>query len=226
MKVLLIIGVIIAIELVALLILKSQVNRYSAYWKNLSEQSAPEESITYVALGDSAAQGIGATSPERGYVGLIAKSLHKKTNKPVHIINLSKSGARIEDAISRQLPILETIDADVVTIEIGANDMQNFEVEKFRSEIETVISSLPKDAVVSNMPAFGGGRYYKLEPNVVEANKIIDELTQKYGLRMADLHHQIATNNYLNTYAADFFHPSNAGYKNWHNAFWNVLNLD
>ena len=60
--------VVVAVEAALLLRLRGDVSAYAKYWK-----SRPSEgSFTYVALGDSAAQGLGASRPELGYVGLLA----------------------------------------------------------------------------------------------------------------------------------------------------------
>ncbi|MGJ7440359.1 SGNH/GDSL hydrolase family protein [Aquipuribacter sp. MA13-6] len=57
--------------------------------------------LLYVALGDSTAQGVGASRPDRGYVGLLAQRLRERTGTAVQVINLSSSGARIHDPTDR-----------------------------------------------------------------------------------------------------------------------------
>lgn len=223
---LLVVVILVVAEVIALLVLRSQIDRYAQYWNEQAKKPIPDNALVYVALGDSAAQGIGATSPRRGYVGLIASSLEDKTKRPVHVINLSKTGARLEDCIEEQLPQLAELSPDVVTIEIGANNMKDFEPDTFEKKFSEILSKLPQQTVVSNMPYFGGGRFSNRQDNVNQANKIIERLTKQSGHRLADLHKEVKTNDHLNTYAADFFHPSNAGYKNWHNAFWEVLRED
>ncbi len=218
--------VLVVAEVAALLVLRSQIDRYSTHWKNLAQMPVSEGSLTYLALGDSAAQGIGATSPGKGYVGLLTKSIEAKYDRPVHVTNISKSGAKLADCIRDQLPEIKGMNPDFVTIEIGGNDMKDFESDRFRQEMEVILAALPQQTVVATMPYFGGGRFSTLEDNVLKANIIIHELTNKSGHRVAELHDQVKTNDHLNTYAADFFHPSNAGYKNWHNAFWEVLEKD
>ena len=50
--------------------------RASDYW---SVPRGEAGGLLYVALGDSAAQGIGASHPDRGYVGLLADRLRAAT---------------------------------------------------------------------------------------------------------------------------------------------------
>lgn len=224
--ILLILALLVLAFLVSLAVLFSQIPRYKKFWESQNAKSAPKNALTYVALGDSTAQGIGATSPMRSYVGLLAKSLEDKHQRPVKIINLSKTGAKLEDCIREQLPALEALSPDVVTIEIGANDMRDFNEERFRSEMASTLEALPENTVISDMPYFGGGRRSASDASAQRASEIIYELAATKNLRVAPLYNETKVNNHLNTYAVDFFHPSNAGYKNWHNAFWYVLSKD
>src|SRR5665213_2742027 len=54
------------IEVVNLLELKANIGRYADYWRS---QATASGNFTYVVLGDSAAQGLGASKPQLGYVG-------------------------------------------------------------------------------------------------------------------------------------------------------------
>ncbi|MBW3639915.1 MAG: hypothetical protein KY451_08715, partial [Actinobacteria bacterium] len=79
------------------------VDAYASAWK---QPRGEPGGLVYVALGDSAAQGIGASSLQRGYISLVADRLAGSTGRPVQVINLSSSGARIRDVIEEQLPEL------------------------------------------------------------------------------------------------------------------------
>lgn len=218
-------AIIIGLVVIAfsLLELFTQLSRYKNYWDNNNKRTAQEGEIVYVAFGDSAAQGVGATSPQNGYVGLIAKELEAKSGKPVRTINLSKSGAKVKDVIDTQLPAYKELDLKskpVITIEIGANDMISFDQNKFEKEIHELLRELPAGTIVSDIPSFRGNRLSKLEPNVLKANEIIHKHAQHHKLEVAELYKRIAANHGLSTLAADWFHPSNRGYRlNWAPAF-------
>lgn len=207
---------------VALFRLYRQVSGYKTYWNNRAASMVESNSIYYVALGDSAAQGIGASSPDKGYVGLIAKSIQQQTNRPVHVINLSKTGATVQTAIQEQLPKLKQLrvpsDA-IVTVEIGANDLINWDEEKFRRGMDQFMSELPPQTIISDMPYFGEGRYRKVEGRAQSANKIIHELANKRKLKIAPLYKVTKSNSSIFNITIDLFHPSNRGYRNWHEAF-------
>jgi len=188
---------------------------YSAYWQNRSNQSGE---FLYVALGDSAAQGIGASRPANGYVGLIAAHVEKTTGKKVRVVNLSVSGAKIEDALREQIPELAGYQPDLVTAEIGANNMRNYNPEAFEQSYERFLQALPAGkSVVADMPYFGGRP--ASTRNAQDANKIISRLTSHYDIPTAKLYDGLSAQQSPLIYASDFFHPNNRGYRIWYQAF-------
>lgn len=213
-------GIVLLVGGVRLGLLVRSLSSYKTYWQKEASKAPEPGAITYLALGDSTAQGIGATSPRRGYVGLVAKYLQNKTGKPVHVINISVSGAKINDAIKTQLPQLKSLPKpDYVTIEIGANDVPIYEKEKFKKEFIELMSGLPQGTYVANMPSFGGGRAYKANANATKATELIAELlTERPDLHLVDVN-ATTTGQHIWDFGADLFHPSNHGYKNWERAF-------
>lgn len=226
--ILIIVAALFLLQVVRLLLLKRSITTHKNYWVAQAQKPTEQKRPLYVALGDSAAQGIGASKPEKGYVGLIANELTRVNGEPVHVINLSVSGARIDDLIKDQLPVLQTMNlpaGSVITVEIGANDMVAFVTEKFRDSMEKLMSQLPANTVISDIPYFGGSWARGREPNVVEANKIMYELASKYGFKLAPLHELTQANDELSTFGADLFHPSDRGYRNWYEAFRRAIGL-
>jgi lysophospholipase L1-like esterase len=208
--------------------LYTQLARYQKYWSKANLIPVSHNDFVYVALGDSAAQGVGASKPDKGYVGLIAKELQQNRQEKVKTINLSKSGARISDVINVQLPLYKKLDLTnrhVITIEIGANDITVFNKQKFENEMQELMSKLPKNTIISDLPSFSGSRYAMHEPRVLQANEIISRLAVEHGFKPAELHKRVAANHGLRTFAADMFHPSDYGYKvNWTAAFMERIN--
>lgn len=215
-------------EAIMLLQLIRSVSGYRDFWAEGASKPIDSSKVLYVALGDSAAQGIGASSPLKGYVGLVADELATKTGKQVQVINLSVTGAKVQDLIDVQLPKFRKLPINnetVVTVEIGANDMRTFNAQQFAKEMESLISQLPSNAVVSDLPYFGGGRVRHLEVNAIEASKTIKDLASKYQLKVAPLHEVTKKRDNWLVNGADLFHPSNRGYKNWFEAFRQGLDL-
>ena len=206
-------------EAISLLQIRASLASYAQYWQQRNTQSGE---LTYLALGDSAAQGIGASSPENGYVGVIADRLALKTGKSVRVVNLSVSGAKLQDVIDKQIPQVKNYRPDFITIEAGANDIVSFDAVAFETRFNKLIQLLPAGTIVANMPNFGGR--VKRVQSVNAANQIIVKATANTNLLVADLYSATKNNESALNYAADFFHPSSRGYKNWANAFWDVLN--
>lgn len=88
-------GAVVLVWLVRLWRLRRSVGRYAAFWRNRQRAQEADGAgdaqggLLYVALGDSAAQGIGASRPDRGYVGLLAAALEQAGGRPVQLVNLS-----------------------------------------------------------------------------------------------------------------------------------------
>lgn len=207
----------ICVEIIGLIWMASSYSRYKMFWHR---KAAEQASYTYVALGDSAAQGLGATSPMNGYVGHIAKNIEQKRKQPVRIINLSKSGARIRDVLDRQLVELEQsgVSPSLITIEIGANDVSEFNEVTFAEEFKLLVQKLPSGTYISDIPDFGGGPHLN---NQREASKIARKIiSTRDDLHFVPLESH-TRRHFIHTlhHSFDFFHPNNYGYKVWSDAF-------
>lgn len=189
---------------------------HSKWWRDVATS---EGEILYVAIGDSAAQGIGASQPENSYVGVIADHLRAATGRSVRVVNLSVSGATVALAVADQLPRFETLRPDIVTVSIGANDIASFDPATFRAGIRRVFGALPGDAVVADLP------YFYLpwnERKVAEANTILRQEAAAAGLTVAPLHASMRREGLrgaFTQFAEDLFHPNDHGYRVWASAF-------
>lgn len=203
---------------VSLVRLRRSIKGFPKYWKTKAEE--PGDFI-YVALGDSAAQGIGATSPKKSYVSLIAEAVAKTTGRTVRVINLSQSGAPTDDVMHRQLPLLAEYKADLVTLAIGGNDIRHqLDGPKFERNIRTIIKQLPKGTFVADAPYFMHGQW---EEGAQQMRDITQRVTKEYGLHVVplyDLMKQDGWKSMFTSYGADWFHPNARGYRTWYNAFW------
>ncbi len=210
--------------------LYTQLSRYQNYWDARNRRTIQNQRIDYVALGDSAAQGVGASKPDKGYVGLIQQELSKRNGGEIGLVNLSKSGAKIRDVLDTQLPAYEVLiksDQVVVTVEIGANDITNFDAQRFEQDMDQLMARLPKQTIISDIPNFSGSRLSKLEKNVTTANNIMYRLAEKHGFTLVPLHERTKNNRGLLTFGADLFHPSNKGYReNWAPVFLQQIKED
>ena len=201
------------------------VNAYAEYWSQPRGQAG---GLLYVALGDSAAQGIGASKPERGYVGLIAQRLRDSTGRPVEVVNLSNSGGRIRDVLDTQLPALSALgrDADVVTVAIGGNDIRAYDRDTFAAETQRLTTALPAGSYVADAPYFMHGRW---QQDAAQAAELLRVSAEQRGLRPVALHDALKSQGWqamATQFAADWFHPNDRGHRVWADAFWDRIEPD
>lgn len=190
--------------------------RFAAAWLTRADAAGD---ITYVALGDSAAQGLGATTPANGYVGLLADIAEQVTGRTVRVLNLSVTGAKAHDVLDAQIPQLENLTPDLVTLAVGGNDMRKYEAADFEATMDAIIRALPAHALVADVPCFYSGRG---EQKSKQASAQIKMLTDAAGRRFVDLHgptEAITREQYRTHFALDMFHPSDLGYHVWADAF-------
>lgn len=189
---------------------------HSKWWRDAAK--APGE-LLYVAIGDSAAQGIGASAPKNSYVGVIADHLRAVTGRTVRVVNLSVSGATVALAVADQLPRFTSLKPDIVTVSIGANDIAAFDPERFRSGLRAVFAAVPDHAIVADLP------YFFLPWNerlVAEGNRILREEAAARGLQVVPLHETMrkqGLRGIFTQFAEDLFHPNDHGYRVWASAF-------
>ena len=217
--------VVLAVWGAKLLKLQRSAAANASYWAQPRGESG---GLLYVALGDSAAQGIGASDPERGYVSLIADRLRRTTGGPVQVRNLSSSGARIADVLDTQLPAIAALDRspDVVTIAIGGNDVRAYDRATFTSQVDQLTAALPAGTYVADAPYFMHGRW---ERDAQQAADRLAESARQRGLRSVPLHDALqaqGSSAMLTQFAADWFHPNDRGHRVWADAFWDQIQPD
>ena len=196
------------------------VRRYADYW---AVPHGDVGGLLYVALGDSAAQGIGASRPERGYVGLLAERMRTRTGRPVQVVNLSRSGATLADLVQHQLPLLTSLRPDVVTVAIGGNDVRAYDAATFSAQVCALTAGLPPGAVVADVPYFMHGHW---ERRASEAGLVLAGCAQANGLGLVGLHDAEQARGsmaMLTDFAADWFHPNDRGHRVWADVFWHRL---
>ncbi len=189
---------------------------HSKWWR---EHGTTEGELLYVAIGDSAAQGIGASHPDRSYVGVLADDIREATGRSLRVVNLSVSGATTALAVRDQLPLFCGLEPDVVTVSIGANDIAEWNPAAFDRNIRSILAELPAHAVVADLPCF---HLPHNERKVAAANRMLRAAAREYGLVVAPLHevtHRQGLRGILTQFARDMFHPNDRGYAVWAEAF-------
>jgi lysophospholipase L1-like esterase len=193
---------------------------YRDWWDAQNESALAADGPLWVAFGDSIAQSIGASTPDRGYVGLLLARLRAADGRPWRVLNVSFSGARLGDVRRKQMRAagasLHT--AEVVTCGIGVNDLIHSGFRHAPGRIRAVTRELPSHAVISTVPhGFSLGR-------TVAYNAIVRREARRAGLRVADVWAH-TSRPYTGKLCVDHFHPSDAGHADWCAAFADALGL-
>lgn len=195
-------------------------DEYRRYWEESNERACHADGPLWVALGDSTAQSIGASAPDRGYVGLLLRRLRERQGRLWRVVNLSVTGARIADVVREQLPrVNEAGCPELVTCAIGANDVIRIGFRRVPEALRVLVHELPRGTVLATVPQG------LLPRRTRELNEIIREEAPEAGLRIADAWAHTGP-PWQGKYAADDFHPNDAGYVDWCAAFADALKMD
>jgi lysophospholipase L1-like esterase len=195
-------------------------SEYRRYWEASNERTRHTDGPLWVAVGDSTAQGIGASAPDRGYVGQLLDRLRHEEQRPWRVVNLSVTGARIADVVHEQVPRIDDAGApELVTCAAGANDVIRFGFRRVVDALEALIRALPAGAVLATIPQG------LLPRRTRELNDIIRAEAPVAGLRIADAWAHTGP-PWQGKYAADDFHPNDTGYGEWCAAFAEAIGLD
>jgi lysophospholipase L1-like esterase len=178
----------------------------------------------WVVLGDSTAQGLGAPTPEGGYVGQVLAVLRRETGLPWEVLNLSASGALIRDVLHGQLPRVPA-DATFVTCGIGVNDVLFAGPGRLFADVRALLAAVPDHTVVLDLPLpqkYGGLFGRASVPYVTRINRVIHEVAASRGLPVARISAHFGP-PWDGKLACDNFHPSEDGYRDWTRAVLKVI---
>ena len=187
---------------------QAQTEQYAAAWDGANRAALAATGPLWVALGDSMTQGIGASAYDHGWVGQLSDRL--RADRWDHrVVNLSVTGARVDDVLDAQLPALDAISAQegapaLVTVVIGSNDVVSPRHRRGLAErFAVMLDRLPRGAVVMNLP----------NPHR-EARRIDDLLRARSAagqVVLADMRRE-GPRSWRGLLAADSFHLNDRGY--------------
>lgn len=133
-----------------------QTSPYATWWSDSNRRALASDRPLWVVLGDSLSQGIGATAPDRGWVGRVAADPTPRL-RDAAVLNLSFKGARVLEVLHRQVPLLDALrqqrDIALVTVVTGNNDLMSPKwVGSLAASTELLLDALPAGAVVARQP--------------------------------------------------------------------------
>jgi len=179
---------------------QAQVEPYARAWEEHNRAAVLTDGPLWVVLGDSMAQGIGASAYDRGWPGQLAERLSGH-----RLVNLSVSGGRLTDLLERQIPAMEALgEADLVTVVVGSNDLISRRLrDALPARLAEVLRRLPPGSIVGTQP---GGR-----SGALAFNRLVDEAAAERGLVIAEFRDP-RMRSWRGKLSIDHFHPNDLGY--------------
>jgi lysophospholipase L1-like esterase len=201
------------------------VKPFEQAWAEEAQKALQSQLPLWVVLGDSMSLGIGASEFRKGWVGQALDMLHRQ-GKDHAVINLSKSGARIDDVLHSQLPALEALHIKpvIITILVGSNDLLSPKYRpKLQVNLKKLLTHLPEGTIIGNifdrpsipMPlrSIFGHR---------SASDLLLKIADQRKLIVVSLDEAFKT-PWRGKLASDRYHPNDHGYKDIALAFMNVM---
>lgn len=185
-----------------------QIADFGTEWHRRNEAAILGSSPLWIALGDSLAQGIGASSVDHGYVARLAGE-----HPGLDVVNFSKSGAKIADVIVDQLSLVNLLPRSptFLTCSVGSNDLlRGFNIRASARAVRLLIELLPDNTVMATVPDRGSLAAKTL-------NKAIRSACEERQLPLADVAR--ALDSWKGRLAADGMHPNDHGHQLWLDAF-------
>jgi lysophospholipase L1-like esterase len=192
---------------------------YTDYWQ---QKALDGGDFVYIALGDSNAVGVGASSIEKSYVGLIRSKIEETTGRPVKIVNLAVADADIENVMNLQLPKVASYKPDLVTISVGSKDIDKYDPATVVVNFKKLLELLPDNvSYLADIPAVPD---VKKREAIERVNLQIKEAGFVNGVNMVPLFE--ATTGGIKSasyYDWDFAHPNDLGHQLWAETFLKVI---
>ncbi len=182
--------------------------------------------LRVVVLGDSTTTGPGLSSADKIWLRQALSELH--LDRPIEVTSLAVSGSRVDD-VAERLPEALTVGADVAIVAVGSNDAlhgtpQRRFTERFNRVVESLCGAVPTVAV-ANIGDLGN--IARIPPPLRTILRVrsriicraIEQVAASHGdVVLLDVTPSNAHFRDKALFAADLFHPNEAGHSIWADA--------
>ncbi|KGP74064.1 hypothetical protein N782_17135 [Pontibacillus yanchengensis Y32] len=198
------------------------------------------ENLDIVAIGDSLTEGVGDSTNNGGYVGIVESTLQEnKNNVEISIKNFGKRGNRTDQLLKRleEDKIASSIeDSDLILITIGANDIMKVvknnatnlnyqafvqEQKSYRNQLQEIFTTIRNKNDEASIYLIGlYNPFNQYFSNIPELEQIIqdwnsiskDVVRENEGVEFIPIK-DLFENPTQPLYSEDNFHPNENGYK-------------
>lgn len=196
----------------------------------LAEQAVPYEqhpanpSLHFLVIGDSTAVGTGASRPEDSTAGRLGKDY-----PTADIVNKGVNGSKVA-ALPERFTEFKDDQFDLVLIQIGGNDIVRFTdpaaIERDLKTTLTEANRVGKQVILLHCGNFGTAKLLPVGSRWIFTNRtakirtLYQRIAPEYDAAYIDLWRVSSDDPFARDpdtyYAADYFHPSSAGYEDWY----------
>ncbi len=208
-----------------------QIVPYTEFWsetnQDLATRSATPESLApnlLIFIGDSSALGVGASTPENGYVRLVRDFVAGSTGDQCEVLVLARSGAKVSEGLDEFLPVAAEVlefwskhkagTARIISC-IGSNDIfWSLSLKRLQRQLDSLVGELPAGSLVATL---AGG-----SPRAFACNAHLKKVTAENNLKVVEPWRNDLSGA-LSRIAEDKFHPNDYGYQRMADAFCEAL---
>ncbi len=183
-----------------------QIHPYTQWWSVQNQAELKNDGPLLVSIGDSICIGVGASHPSKSLAGQVADRLSVRDGTRWRTINLAIAGARVEDALDRQLRIFHDLPAaDLVLACVGSNDILWTPARtSLRADLRELSDGLPATTVFG--PVAGASTRAR------SANRALRAAARRNAQRVAEIW-EVEGPRMRDRLAEDRFHPNDLGYQ-------------
>jgi lysophospholipase L1-like esterase len=191
-----------------------------------------------LALGDSYTIGTGASHETSSWPSILARRLEEASGRQIELTNPAVNGFTTLDLIGHELPYVQQLKPDLVTVLIGVNDLvrgrdRNSYLDSLKQIYDEIASlELPQGRVAAvSIPdwwftpaadEFGGADH--IRPLTDSFNEVAEKTALGHGFEWVDIGNastaKIGAPGWI---AADELHPGDAQYAAWAEAIWESI---
>ncbi len=185
----------------------------------LYQTSHKENAMRYIPIGDSYTIGEGVQENER-WPNLLAKQL-TESGTPIELLeNPGRTGWTTQDALDRELPIVEKERPNLITVLIGVNDLvQGISLSQFQ---KIIVITIPDFTLTPAGKSFGDQA--AVQEKLAEFNRAIREEAAAKNIPVADIYVVSLKLGENPKYTGeDGLHPSPTAYIEWEKEIYRAL---
>lgn len=199
------------------------------------ERKIPGAKQEILIFGDSTAFGTGASDKSKSIAGLLGSKLPE-----AEILNFGIVGAKVKDVLDVEIKEFEknyeNYEADIILIQVGANDITHFtNIKNMETDLRLIIEKSRKflkdngriiilhSGNIGSSPIFPFYVSYLITERTRKVREmyivVVNSENQNNTLSYVDLFQEKKDDIFLSDiskyFAADYFHPTDAGYQYW-----------